>query len=480
MNPAVTQLRIIHTNDIHSHFELLPKISSAIQSLKQPFEADQLLVLDIGDHMDRMSVETEGSGGRANIEVMNYTGYDFVTIGNNEGLTFDSDQLRDLYGEHADFSVTCANMFELDKEALPEWMAPYQIVHKAGMKIAVIGVTIDFVVYYRLLGWDVQDPLEIVDQWVRKLRSDADFIIVMSHLGINRDRQLAERTNGIDLILGGHTHHLLEKPERLNGTAICAAGRFGTHVGYVDVQFHKHTRSVISIDGGCVQTADYEDDPGMAVLVKEHQIESRRQLKVPIAVIPQALSIDWNEESQLGNLLSSGIRKWTQAEIAIVNSGQILQSLLPGKVTWEMILEMCPSPINPCRMQLTGASILQALEESLLPEYQNQWIKGFGFRGKVLGQLCLSGLNVYYNPNGKPMRKIEKAILENGELLQENRRYSVGTLDMFTFGIGYLSLKEGAEVEYFLPEFIRDVLARQLADRNEVLQCSRKHWIAIC
>lgn len=471
-----THLRIIHTNDIHSHFEQIPNIAAAIKALKAPFQQDHVLILDIGDHMDRMSSVTEGSAGLANIDVMNQIGYELVVLGNNEGLTFTSDQLCELYSEHAQFDVLGANMFDKETGALPDWIAPYRIVHKAGVKIGVIGVTIDFILFYELLGWELRDPVQIVERWVTHLRNQVDLIVVMSHLGINRDREMANQIKGIDLILGGHTHHLLETPERIKDTIVCAAGRFGTHVGYVDIQFHIEKQELTIMQGGCEPTSRHPQDIEMKALVHRHQQRSKQALSDPVTSITDKLSIQLHQESSLGNLLAAGIRKWTQSDLAIINSGQILQSLLPGEITREMILEMCPSPINPCRMRLNGAQILQALEETLLVENREQIIRGFGFRGTVLGMLCLDGIKVYYDPHGKPLQKIVRTILDNGESIALEQEYCVGTLDMFTFGIGYLSLKEGTDIKYYLPEFIRDVLTMQLLNKEEIQRSKEFRW----
>ncbi len=89
---------------------------------------------------------------------------------------------------------------------------PYQIRNPD----CLIGVTAYFTEYYRLLGWDIQEPLQVTEQLVRKLRPEVDVLIVMSHLGLRLDERMAQEIPGIDVILGGHTHHLLEEAQRMN------------------------------------------------------------------------------------------------------------------------------------------------------------------------------------------------------------------------------------------------------------------------
>ncbi|WP_236339715.1 5'-nucleotidase C-terminal domain-containing protein, partial [Paenibacillus plantiphilus] len=180
-------------------------------------------------------------------------------------------------------------------------------------------------------------------------------------------------------------------------------------------------------------------------------------------------------ESPLGNLLAAGLRRWTDAEIGIVNAGQLLGGLAAGDVTEGDIHALCPSPINPCRMKLSGTALRSALEEALLGEFIDKEIRGFGFRGSVLGTLAVDGLEIHWNPNGAPYDKIV-SITVNGEPFDDNRRYTIGTIDMFTFGVGYETIKGGTDVHFFLPEFIRDVLAAELVDAEALSRCNARNW----
>ncbi|WP_311198842.1 5'-nucleotidase [Paenibacillus hexagrammi] len=194
-----------------------------------------------------------------------------------------------------------------------------------------------------------------------------------------------------------------------------------------------------------------------------------------MARLRQPLRLDWYGESPLGNLLAEGLRRWTSAEIGLVNSGQLLQGLKEGCITRGRLLEICPGPINPCRLRLSGAKLLQALEESLLGEFMEKPIRGFGFRGEVLGALCVDGMQIEVDSSRAPYHRILTATVA-GEPLQVDREYLVGTIDMFTFGSGYLTLGQGTHIEYMLPEFLRDVLASQLQDEDAVASCMESRY----
>lgn len=106
----IEQVHIYHTNDIHSHFENWPKISSFLNKERKlyGYKADEnFFLFDIGDHADRWHPYTEGTLGKGNVRLLNELDYTAVTIGNNEGITLAHDELDTLY-EDAAFDVLIA------------------------------------------------------------------------------------------------------------------------------------------------------------------------------------------------------------------------------------------------------------------------------------------------------------------------------------------------------------------------------------
>jgi 2',3'-cyclic-nucleotide 2'-phosphodiesterase (5'-nucleotidase family) len=221
--------------------------------------------------------------------------------------------------------------------------------------------------------------------------------------------------------------------------------------------------------------AAHEEHPDAAAIIGGYQEAGVRRLSRVVTRLSAPLPARAERESPLGNLLAAGLRRWTDAEIGIVNAGQLLGGLAAGDVTAGDLHALCPSPINPCRMKLSGAAVRFALEQSLLVEYIDKPIRGFGFRGSVLGTLAVDGLEIRWNPDGPPHAKI-LTITVNGEPFDNDRQYSVGTIDMFTFGVGYETIKNGTDIRFFLPEFIRDVLAAELQDPAALVDCRRSRW----
>lgn len=471
-----SELILLHTNDIHSHLEAASRIAHYVKQQRAAVPSDRLLVLDCGDFLDRARMETEGTEAAVNRRLLREIGYDAVTIGNNEGLTYTREQL-DRYFDGLSIPVVCANFAPLEPRAQPAWLVPSLILRKAGMSVGLIGLTAPFNDYYELLGWHAADPIAAAQAEMERLRGQADLIVVLSHLGLRQDERLAAEVDGIDLILGAHTHHLLEQPLTVGRTVMSAAGKFGRHVGRL--QLRKASAYIdgegprIAVDGGCLPTEGWAGDEASAAIVAAGFAEARRRMSRVVAVLDHPLTRLPDAESPLVNLLAAAVRERTGAAIGLVNAGQLLDGLSAGDVTEERIHAICPSPINCCLIRLAGDRLVRAMEESLLPEFIGLEIRGFGFRGKTLGTLGYDGLTAVVDMNRQPYDRVTR-VLVNGEPLDPEREYEVGTLDMFTFGIGYVGLKEGRDVRYFLPEFIREVLCEALADPRMVADSKRK------
>lgn len=467
-------LTILYTNDLHSHFDVMPRISAMVEEQRQQRNTDVLL-LDIGDHMDRAFLETEGTMGKVNVDVLNLMRYDAITIGNNEGLTFTPHQLEEVYSRLA-CPVVCGNIKEKENNHIPDYMRSEVIIHKGNLRIGLIGATVPYTLFYDLLGIEATDPMNTIASSVQRLRSQVDLIIVMSHMGLPFDKMLAEAVEGIDVILGGHTHHLLEEPLYINNTAISAAGKFGRYMGRIVFDQPIRGESLKITEARCIPVEEGLIDAKVKDCIDFHHKQAEMSMGESIAVIPQTLSIDYKEESAFGNLLAQAVRRCTGSQISIINSGQLLEELPAGEISEMMLHARCPSPINACKMTLLGKDIKNALEQSLLSEYYDKDIYGYGFRGKVLGGICVDGIEIIYNSELPDYHKILQIIVQ-GVPLQLEKQYSVGTLDMFTFGIGYEGLQVGEDKVYFLPQFLRDLLKQELQTPHAVENSTLKRWL---
>ncbi|AOZ93843.1 bifunctional metallophosphatase/5'-nucleotidase [Paenibacillus crassostreae] len=468
------RLTILHTNDIHSHFEMVSSIAALVGRERELATDGALLLLDIGDHMDRMAVETEGSAGRANVDIINLTNYDAITIGNNEGLTFTPDMLE-IACSGLLCPVVCSNIREIQSGRSPIWMKEHIIITKGNIKIGIIGATAPYHEFYRLLGWEALDPEIALKEQLTLLRPQVDIIIVLSHLGLPADQKLASRLTGIDLILGGHTHHLLEKPLQIGNTTICGAGKFGQHVGKVIMERHPDGTFRV-VQGECILVDPKQKDINITNATEVHRKQAVNALQRVITVINGDVMLnEGDQESPFGNLLAQSLHQFTKSELSLVNTGQLLGSLPAGEITAGILHQLCPSPINSCVLKLKGSDIRYTLEQSLLSEYKEKMIKGYGFRGNVLGSIAIDGGTVLYDEFEIPFQKI-KSIIINGIPLCDDQEYLVGTIDMFIFGGGYERIAKGRDRRFILPEFLRDLLSIELQRPSSLRECHEVRW----
>jgi len=467
------EIVIFHSNDLHSRLEQAAKIASIIEQGRHQYGEEQVIAVDLGDHMDRARMETEGTDGLLHRAILQATGYDVVTLGNNEGLTFSIDQLDAVY-QDSSFQVICCNL-KRQSDGMPSWLTSSTIINRSGLSIGFVAATADFSQFYELMGWQTAEPISEINKEVERIRSSCDVIILMSHLGILYDQRIADECDHIDVILGAHTHHLFNPPELRSGTLLCAAEKFGSYVGKIVISYDLEQKKTV-IAGEVIPTAAYPEHTEIMNIIAQGKLDAQKRLSRIITVLDEPLEVSDYRESPLSNLLAIGLRQWCEAEIAVVNSGQLLGSLSIGPVTAGELHAICPSPINPCVMLLRGEELMQALEQSLLVEYQDFKPKGYGFRGEQLGMLAVDGMEIVYELDKPPLERIQ-SILINGETLEPHRLYRVASIDMFTFKVGYKSLANYEEVSYFLPEFLRNIMEEELKNNKHINDCKVLRWI---
>lgn len=463
-------IHILHTNDLHSQFARMPHIATCLKIHRQQWEAqgDLVLTIDIGDHLDRMNVKTEATWGQANVDVLNKSGYQYVTIGNNEGLTLPKEQLDHLY-RRAGFTVVLGNLLEPQAGDVPSWAVPYAIHEWNECRIALFGVTAPFTSFYQLLGWEMREPFSFLQEQIQAVRREVDVVVVLSHLGLHEDRRMAEEIQGIDVILGGHTHHVLEKGERLGSTLIAQVGRFGEYVGHVRLELDA-AQKVVAAGAELFPSVQYPPDLELLQVLQQEREAAEQVLAEKVVELETDLEIDWLQETPFGSFLAASLRRWTNAEIGLANGGLLLSPLKRGTVTRKDLLACVPHPINPCAVTLTGEQLQRVLQRAVQPDFVQSELRGFGFRGKIAGWMGIDGLKVHYRESAE--REIVQ-VWVNGEPLQLTRTYRVGTIDMFMFNRRLLpELVEGCDHQFYLPEVLREVFALTLHDK-QLLKASR-------
>lgn len=259
------KVTILHTNDVHSHIDEFPNNHSrhanqggvaSRAALINTIRASEenVLLLDAGDIFQGTPYFNLFQG-QMEYDVMNYLKYDAATIGNHDfdiGISGLEAQLK-----RANFSMLNANYITKDT-ALVEYVKPYQIFEKSGMKIGVFGLGIELkglVPDHLCKGVVYQDPISVLLKQEELLKAQGcDIIICLSHLGYaykeNKisDQELAKISKYTDLIIGGHTHTFLNAPTRLKNSLgedviVNQAGWAGLQLGRVDFYIHKSQKT---------------------------------------------------------------------------------------------------------------------------------------------------------------------------------------------------------------------------------------------
>lgn len=224
-------ITILHTNDVHSHVEPFPfndpkyanlggaaRRMDIIEMVRK--ENPNTLLLDAGD-IFQGTPYFNFYGGELEFKLMSMMGYDAATIGNHD---FDNG-VGGLAAQmpNAKFSMLSSN-YDFSNTIMEGLTKPYQVFVKDDVRIGVfgLGVQLSGLVNQRMYKeTKYLDPVEMTIDTVQKLRNDeqCDIVICLSHLGYDYDNKniisdvnLAAQTDGIDLIIGGHTHTFLEKP----------------------------------------------------------------------------------------------------------------------------------------------------------------------------------------------------------------------------------------------------------------------------
>lgn len=452
------EIVILNTNDLHSHFENWPKIRRYLTTEKKVLakKGKTCLTVDLGDFSDRAHPYTEATNGLFNTKLMNEIGFDAVTIGNNEGIGNSFSQLNQLYRE-AEFDVLVANLFEKKTGNRPKWAKPYKIkITSEGTKIGLIGLTAAYPLTYEPNGWTIDSAVSILPTLLAELSLKTDIIILLSHLGLKEDQLLANMCPEIDLILGSHTHHLLEEGLRINNVLLTGAGKFGQHVGVTRLTLEK--QQIIKKETKTItvsQLAEKESDEGEVAAYWETGYALLAEQ--PVAFLPKGLGEVGDFYNDLVLETLEALKNYASVDAAIINSGLFLKKLEAGIVTKKELHECLPHPMRIIKVTLLGSDLAQLITDMELQQEDllTHPIEGMGFRGKIFGQLTLSGIT--YDQQ-------EKCVYWQGVPINPTKKYSFATVDHLLFIPQFPLMAKKGQVDFLFPEFLREVLGQYLSE----------------
>ncbi len=423
------RITIMHTADMHSRifpyhevpnrfdrgyglveengpFGGIARVATIVKRERE--RAARSIWLDSGDYFQGAPVFNMFKG-EAEVRALSEAGIDATVVGNHE-FDLGAQNLYDQLSNWATFPVLAANYIWDDprdpqQPALRDLILPYTIHDLDGVKVGVIGMgswssMTGIFEGGNSLGIRPVDDAQIVTEYVRMLRPFCDVIILLSHLGLDEDQGLATSPDawegedvsslplaGVDLILGGHLHIVLNPPKMIpnddegHSTILVHSGAFAKYVGRLDIVVHigednndpaKRSRITafsydnIPVDSRIPNDIDEEE------LLLPYSMELNREIDLDgvfayvntanqSKIVRKDLS---GGDSQLGNLVARAmkLRSGVEAQVAITNSLGIRTDIEPGPLTIEQMFNVFPFENTIVVMYLSGSEIQETLD----------------------------------------------------------------------------------------------------------------------
>ena len=409
---AIYKLTLLHTNDQHGHWE--PMVVSEVSQggiarratvvKKVRGEVTNVLLLDAGDICQGTLYFVQYKCQERR-ELYNLVGYEVVTLGNHE-FDYGPKNLADNFLTGAKFDVVLANLDVSAEPTLAGKFPPYVIKTVGGEKIGIFGMITDDLPTNSNAGTNVKmkDAVQTAKDMVAELtKQGANKIILLSHRGYPADYALVGKVDGIDVIVGGHSHTLTGDPAKLdktlgapqwpyplalttpNGgrTLIVQVFEYGRLLGRLDLNFDdKGTVVGWGCDPIFLDKSIADDAP-----VAQKLTELAKPLADLMKQIIGKTAVDLDgertsvraKETNLGNLITDAML-WATArdktQIAITNGGGIRTSIKAGDISYGTVLETLPFGNRLMAFDLTGADVLAALENGVSQSHDMNLSRG--------------------------------------------------------------------------------------------------------
>lgn len=360
---AEVRFTVLQTSDIHSHFtnkdspfELggMARVATKIKEIKN--QNKNTLVLDSGDFTEGSIFFTDRAGV-ATYQIMEAIGYDAIVLGNHDWLIGPGELYKSLEASKFSIPILSANLdfSKLDtKIELSKYLKPYVIKNIDGVKIGILGLsTFQFIFDSFFLPVKLLEPVQVARKMVEQLRAveKCDVVIVLSHLGYDVDRSLANNVKGVDLIVGGHSHIIFKNLSTVAGVPISHIGKWGHYLGQINLKFDQ---GKVSIESNQVHQIDPDitEEPAVKVIVdgtianiekkwgkifNDHILKS--EVDIPIK--------DYRSDNLIGHWVADGFRDFTKADLAFENPSYASRDIYKGFTHTADFFNIFPHIYNP-------------------------------------------------------------------------------------------------------------------------------------
>jgi len=453
---------ILFTNDTHGQLEPMEdgwggvaRRATVLQAVRQEVGASKVVLVDAGDLFTGgpLSGLTRGEADVAAFQAM---GYDAIAIGNHD-LDYGADRLRELRLKYKTPWIS-ANLIRHGMNVV----RPYELKY-AGVRVGLIGFsnpnTAMMTKRENTRGMVFNQPAAVAKGLHTILKKDADIFVAVSHLGLDGDKVLAKSATFLHVIVGGHSHDLLEEavaPGKsagaYTGPIIVQAGERGRYLGRLDLTVDGDKKTgyrVVSYRYHLIPLSkEVAPDSAMEKLLQDFQSRYGGDLETKVCLVGKDSARRNDGDWPIACLCVDALRNAAQAEIGLLNTGSFRLDLKAGNMTKGVLMSLLPFDDQIVVVQMTGSMIRQVLERSLAKKGES-------------GFLQLSGIAV----SGKP-GALE--ITVGGEALSSRREYKVAINDFLSGGgDGYdvfprLKSREKMDLK------LRDVVEKELKAAQSV------------
>lgn len=370
------ELIILHTNDMHAKYAEgkydgmgFAKMKTKINEIKENHE--NVLLLDAGDAIHGMPLATL-TKGEAMVKLMNSMGYDAMAPGNHD-FNYGYERLLELK-DMAEFDILAANV--TSKNGTRDFDA-YTIKEMNGLKVGIFGLATPETKYKsspkNTENVDFVDSVKAAEDAVKDLeKENVDIIIGVTHLGLDEasvetSERVAKEVDGIDVIVDGHSHTVLENGKMVNDTLIVQTKDHTKNLGIVtlkleDKEIVEKKAELFSKE----DATDLEEDKFIKAyikgLIEANKGELERVIGTSTNVLDGAREHVRKGETNLGNLLTDAMLDIGDADVALANGGGIRDSIDEGDITVNEVIQAFPFENYLVVIEVTGQDIKDALE----------------------------------------------------------------------------------------------------------------------
>jgi len=411
-------LTILHTNDNHSHLDVdykgrygAGKIDYMADQMKKAYK--NVLMVNAGDAVMGTIFYTifEGTADR---DVMNMTGYDAMTFGNHEfdgGLEGLSKFITGL-----NVPIVNTNIDFKDESKLENLVNKYIIKKYEGRSVGIIGVTTPETTFISNPGDTIvfQDIIDSTQPVINKLESmGINIIVMLSHTGYLNDQIIAAELEGVDVIVGGHSHTKLENyPNVIQSVSdepvlIVQANEYNKYLGNLTVVFDEDGVAKNWWGAPIIMDSSIPQDPEIAAYVAEKNAKLAPFTGQILGTSKSELIRSRTEESNLGNLIADAMLdslKDQGVEIALTNGGGIRADVGIGEISMQALMEVLPFGNLLATFEMKGSDLWQVFEHSVSRVEEGS--------GRFLQ---MAGAKIVWDPTKAPGERIVEIFVGNND-----------------------------------------------------------------